>query len=265
MARQLLMYESVVPLNSKQHAEMCIEPTNNYGFSSGTNAVPLMAVEIPQAAGEFAIVFSVSEQEVIPVVILGIQNEQNLFLDEDGQWRSKYIPAFIRRYPFVFSSTADNKTLTLCIDEKHAGVNSEGRGQRLFDEENKPTAFTQGVLKFLENYQQEYERTKVLGKHLQENDLLEPTQVEVAFPTGSKFKLAGFHVVSREKLKKLSGEKLSALVGSNELELIYMHLSSLRNLEHVRNHLAGSIVGSAETTAADSDADDAKAGEAAEE
>jgi len=253
MARQMLMYESVVPLNSKLHADTCIEPTNNYEFTSGTNAVPLMAVEIPQAAGEFAIVFSVNEQEVIPVVILGIQNEQNLFLGENGQWKSQYIPAFIRRYPFVFAAAEDKKTLTLCVDEKHAGVNAEGRGQRLFEDE-KPTEFTQNVLKFLENYQKEYERTKVLGKHLQEHDLLEPTQVEVAFPSGSKFKLAGFHVVSREKMKKLTGETLSAMVASNELELIYMHLNSLRNLEHVKNQLEGFIEGSegASETAADS-------------
>jgi hypothetical protein len=39
-----------------------------------------------------------------------------------------------------------------------------------------------------------------------------------------------FFVVNREKLKKVSAEKLAELAQTDELEMIYLHLNSLNNL-----------------------------------
>src|ERR1043165_1589646 len=114
MSKQLLIYETAVPVQSDRHSTLSVEGAS-YAFSSGVNAVPLMAPEFDPAAGEYAIVFTGQGDEIMPVAILGVKNDQNLFLDDDGKWNAKYIPAFIRRYPFVFSSNPDGQTLTLCI------------------------------------------------------------------------------------------------------------------------------------------------------
>jgi hypothetical protein len=63
-----------------------------------------------------------------------------------GGWQAKYIPAFVRRYPFVFSSRGVGKTFTLCIDEAFPGFNQSGRGERLFGDDGKPTPYVQNVL-----------------------------------------------------------------------------------------------------------------------
>jgi hypothetical protein len=68
----------------------------NYGFSHSVNSVPLVAAEFPLAA-EYAIVFAGNADEVMPVVILGARDEENLYLSEEGEWRAKYILAFLRR------------------------------------------------------------------------------------------------------------------------------------------------------------------------
>lgn len=250
MSRQLLIYKSAVPLTAANHGNLSLETASNHAFSADVNAVPLMAVELPHAAAEYAIVFTATEDDVIPAAVLGIRNEQNLFLDQNQRWQAKYIPAFIRRYPFVFAASSDGKRLTLCIDETHPAVNRDGRGRRLFTDDGKPTEFTDQVLKFLSDYQTQFERTRLFGRHLKELNLLESMQAEVTTPAGETLKLNGFHTISREKLRTLDPEKLASLARTDELELVYHHLYSMRNFNDIKDRLLSSMATSEETATA---------------
>jgi hypothetical protein len=42
---------------------------------------------------------------VQPIAILGLKTDQNSYLDSEGRWKARYLPAFVRRYPFVFSQS----------------------------------------------------------------------------------------------------------------------------------------------------------------
>jgi hypothetical protein len=241
MAKQLLIYESSVPLNAALHRNLSFEPVPGYGFASGINAVPLTAVEIPAAAPEYAIVFTAAGDEVVPMAVLGVRNDQNLFLSSDASWGAKYVPAFVRRYPFVFATSDDQQTLMLCIDETHPGFNSEGRGERLFDAEGKPTAYAGRVLEFLKEYQTQFERTRMFCRRLKDLGLLEPMEAVVTLPDGKQVPLRGFLGVSRERLRGLDGADLASLAKTDELELIYHHLASLRNFNDVKDRFVGSM------------------------
>ena len=215
-----------------------VEVGGAYGFSGKVNSVPLMAVEFPLAATEYAVVFAGAGESLMPAVILGIRDTENLFVSKENAWDAKYIPAFVRRYPFVFSAHSDGQRLTLCIDEEFSGFNREGRGQRLFDETGKPTEYVDNVLKFLQEYQAQFVRTQALCKKIRELDLLEPMQAQVETPSGAKLALGGFMAVSRAKLKALPPETLSALAQTDELELLYLHLYSMRNFVTLRDRIA---------------------------
>lgn len=241
MSKQLLIYDSAVPVSAARHARVSLEPSPGYGFSAGVNAVPLMAVEFQRAAPEYAIVFTVQGDEVVPVVVLGVRGDQNLYLSPDAQWQASYVPAFVRRYPFVFSRSADGKTLTLCVDEAHPGINHEGRGERLFDDAGKPTPYIERVLKFLQEYQSQFERTRQFGRRVQALGLLEPMQAQVGTPSGQTVSLNGFHGVSRARLRALDGEALASLARNDELELLYLQLHSMRNFVEVKDRFLGSL------------------------
>ena len=245
MSAQLLIYESAVPVSRTRHENLSVQVGGDYSFSKTVNSVPLIAVEFPHAAAEYAIVFAGNETAVMPAVILGLRGNENLYLTDKSGWDAKYIPAFIRRYPFVFSSTDDGKTFTLCIDERFAGFNREGKGQRLFGDDGKPSAYTDNVLKFLQEYQAQFQRTQAFCKKLKELELLEPMQAQVTTGSGDKLSLSGFMAVSRERLKKLSGEMLAQLASTDELELVYLHLQSMRNFNLMRERLAASAVATA--------------------
>ena len=233
---QLLIYETAVPVSSGRHGKASIEPRKGYGFARGINSVPLMAVEFPQAAPEYAIVFAQNGAEVLPVVILGARSGENLYVKEDDSWNANYLPAFVRRYPFIFSANEDGKTFTLCVDEAFQGLNYLGRGEPLFDAEGKQTPYVDNVLQFLQEYRAHFLRTQAFCRKLVELDLLEPMRAQ--FTLGSeKMSLGGFQAVDRAKLKALSGDTLAQLAATDELELIYLHLQSMRNFSVVKDKL----------------------------
>jgi hypothetical protein len=237
MATQLLIYERAVPVTSTRHADWSVEVGGDYQFSRSINSAPLMAVEFPSAASEYPIVFAGTAEAVTPAVILGLRAQENLFVDAAGKWQAGYVPAFLRRYPFVFSSSQDNTQFTLCIDEAFPGFNQAGRGARLF-QDGKPSAYVDGVLKFLQEYQAQFQLTQSFCARLAELKLLDPMQAEVTLPAGAKTSLTGFMTVNRERLRQLPEDALPGLFKSSALELIYLHLQSLRNFERLKDRLA---------------------------
>jgi hypothetical protein len=127
--------------------------------------------------------------------------------------------------------------MTLCIDEAFTGCNKEGRGERLFTDEGKPTPYVDGVLKFLQSYQAQFQRTQALCRKLKALGLFESMEANVTLPGGERLSLTGFMAVDRKRLKALPGDVLSELASSDELELIYLHLESIRNFSTVRDRL----------------------------
>jgi hypothetical protein len=238
LATQLLIYETAIPVSYGRHGEWSVEVGTDYSFSRGVNSVPLMAVEIPSAAAEYAVVFGGTGDSVTPAVILGLRGDENLYLTGEGGWQAKYVPAFLRRYPFVFSSPDEGKTFTLCIDEAFPGFNQKGRGERLFTDDRKPTPYVKNVLKFLQQYQIEFRRTQAICKKLKDLSLLESMQAQINLESGERMFLTGFSAVDRARLKALSADVLAELAKLDELELIYAHLSSMRNFAGMRDRLA---------------------------
>lgn len=240
MAKQLMIYEQVVPVSSQQHRELSVEAGVPYEFARELRAVPLVAQEIPFCSLEYTVVFAPSgkDGEVIPFVVLGVQENENLYVSKEGDWTAKYIPAFIRRYPFVFAANEDRTKFTLCIDETWQGCNKEGRGEKLFDDEGNKTPFIDRLLKFNEEYQKNSMLTEVFCKKLQELDLLDTREASITLQGGEQVKLSGFMVVNREKLTKLPPEALSEMAKNGALELTYAHLLSMNNLGMVASRIA---------------------------
>ena len=232
-----MIYETAVPVSHARHGNWSLEVGTNYAFCRNINSVPLMAAEFASAALEYAVVFGGTGDAVMPITVLGVRTNGNLYVTKEGGWQAKYIRAFVRRYPFVLFSRDDGKTFTLCIDEAFRGFDQSGRGKRLFGDDGKPTPYVD-VLKFLGQYQREFQRTQAFCKKLKDLNLLEPMQAQITLGSGERMALVGFTVVDRARLKTLSGNVLAQLEQSDELELIYAHLVSMRNFVTVRDRLA---------------------------
>lgn len=239
MTKQLMFYEKVVPITAERHRGWSVLQGTNYGYAASINAAPLMCTEFQAAALDLPVVFGKSDEVYSPIVVLGIEQGKNLCVDADGAWTGPYLPAFVRRYPFVFAQGQQPNTFTLCLDEDFAGCDPEGNaGERLFDEKDKPTPFLDKALEFTRTYEAEQRRTIEFGKLLAKHDLLDPMQAAITMPDGAKRSVTGFFVINREKLKTLSGEALEEFFKRDALELVYYHLLSMKNMEKLRDRAA---------------------------
>ena len=97
MPKQLLIYERAVPVSPQRHKDLSIKAGNSFAYARSVNSVPLMAAEFPNAAAEHAVVFSGQGDDVVPVVLLGVRDDENLFVGPKGEWLGHYVPAFLRR------------------------------------------------------------------------------------------------------------------------------------------------------------------------
>jgi len=245
VTKQLMIYENAVPVSLDQHRDVSVRTGGSFAFAAGINSVPLVAAEFDRAAAEYPIVFAGEGDAIAPAAVLGLRDGENLFLKPDGSWDGAYVPAFLRRYPFVFASTGENgETLTLCLDDAYEGVNSQGRGERLFDADGERTQYLKSVLQFTSDYQSQHNLTRRLVARLVELKLLEPATAQVTLPDGTSRSLAGFQRVSLERLRGLDDATVVELFRSEMLGLIHAHLTSLGQLQGLLRRSAVPSTGS---------------------
>tara|TARA_B100000029_G_scaffold358325_1_gene351151 strand:- start:118 stop:921 length:804 start_codon:yes stop_codon:yes gene_type:complete len=237
----LLFYENPLALNRVRHKDMKIKPGgNDFSFAKNTNLVILAGVEFSEAAKEYPIVFAQVGESIVPVALLGLRNAENLFVSDDGAWDALYIPAFVRRYPFVLAETPDNPDQRMvCIDENFAGVN-EKDGEPLF-ENGEATPLLQQAIDFLEEYQKQYLRTEAFLNRLNSLDLLMSLNAKIELTCGQEFILRGLLVVDEKKLLALDDLQALELFRSGELSWVYCHLMSIGILSVMINRLAAIV------------------------
>jgi hypothetical protein len=238
MSSQPLFYKKIVPLNKETHGDLSVESVSNYKHTSETNSLFIAAIEFPKAANEYPIVFGMAEDDsVFPVILLGLRENENLYINKKGEWLAKYIPAYVRRYPFILA-TDENlpDKFTVCIDSDYPGFNNEGRGTRLFDDGND-SDLLKGSVEFLKEYQNHIQLTTLFCKNINDLGLLEPMKADVKMADGEEISLGGFMGINRAKLKALDADKLVNLVKTDQLELIYAHLTSLGNIDSLMTKL----------------------------
>lgn len=236
MPKQLMIYDSPKPIRKDTHGDLSVQATQNFGFAADLHAVPVMVTEIVAAARDYPVVFT-SGDTVMPVAVMGLRPNSNLYVGADGSWEGRYVPAFLRQYPFVLAHSDKSDVMTLCVDESYEGLNREGRGERLFDSAGARTQYLEGVLNFSQQYRTDYAKTESFSKELLETGLLEPFSAALT-AGGQTIGLDGFQAVSRAKLAELSDEAAAKLFRRGGLEVIYAHLHGLDHLHGLAQRLA---------------------------
>ncbi|MDP2831783.1 MAG: SapC family protein [Pseudomonadota bacterium] len=236
--KTLLFYEKPVALNRESHRDVHVEMPSDFSFASGINSVLLSGMEFIEALREYPIVFArLEDGRVIPVALLGLRESENLYVLDNGRWDARYVPAFVRRYPFVLAESTQNKTLTVCIDEAYEGLDADD-GQTLFDEEGKETPFLKQLMEFMSQYQTDFKRTERFVNHIRSLGLFTEMSAKVELTDGRNVLLKDFLVVDEKKLQDLDKNNAQALLKSGEMGLVYAHLLSLGNLARLVDRLA---------------------------
>ena len=220
-----LFYKKPTPLDAKTHAKMALKKNFGLGFTKGVNAVPINLIELPQVCHYYPIAFA-PDATGTPVAILGLRDNENLFLSDNGEWEADtYIPAYIRRYPFIFSEMPNSDQLSLCIDLDDSIVEENGE-QRFFDAEGKPSALANNALEFCKSYHAAAQHTIEFGKAMAAAGILSDRQAEIAVGQGKKINFSGFRIIDEAKLADLDEKTFLEWRKKSWLPFIYAHLFS---------------------------------------
>ena len=226
------IYGRPVALDRSTHKDIGILQNTGFRFADTCQTALVAAAEMDHATKEFPVVFTKENDDYLPLAILGLQQGQNLFVDTAGQWAGRYIPAFLRRYPFVpVLGPKEDDPMTVCIDEESSIV-AHGKGEPLFiDGQNSP--LLDSAVRLLEDYKTQMDVTLALIRQLNEAGLLSEKTVQFKLNDGHELSITGFATIDAEKLAQLSAETVNKLFHSGALQLTFLHLSSLGNWDRL--------------------------------
>ncbi|MBA2466960.1 MAG: SapC family protein [Sphingomonas sp.] len=230
-----LFYAELDALNVTQHGKMKVRQTEKAALMSKAHAIPATVDEFALLQRHYPIVFSVGDQPV-PLALMGLSEGVNAFLDEQGKLQENniYVPAYMRRYPFLLARVRpDSDELSLCFDPTAEAVGDFDDGEPLF-ENDQPSQATKAILQFCEQFETAGQRTAAFMEEIKKAGLLMDGEVAIQ-PEGAEkpFVYRGFQMVDEEKLRELRGDELRKMNQNGMLPLIYAHLFSLPQIREV--------------------------------
>lgn len=250
---EVLFYERPVPLNRDEHKNLLLKGLPTTRFAMNTHSVPLTGPEFAMAARDMMVLFAgTSADDCGPIALLGLRKDENLFVDETGRWDpNAYVPAFVRRYPFVLAERPqgqpEGEDYTVFLDEAYEGFNTV-EGERLFKEDGTDSQLLANAVKFLSEFQQNIVNTRQFMKRLNEANLLEPRNIRLQKgEEGDSINLQGLFVVSEEKLRTLDEKTAHEFARDGVFGWIYAHLLSLSNIDRLTRRLDGRLQANAGT------------------
>jgi len=224
-ANMPLFYTSPQPLDKEKHVKLALKENFKLDFAKKVNAVPINLIEMPQVCHHFPIAFS-PDENATPVAILGLRDNENLFVNDKGEWeQGAYIPAYIRRYPFIFSELPKSDQLTLCVDINDDVVSEKGKN-RFFDDKSEPTDLAKNALEFCKSYHAAAQQTFEFSKELGKSGLLIDRQAEIEVGGGKKISFSGFRILDESKLAQLDDKQFMEWRKKGWLPFLYAHLFS---------------------------------------
>jgi hypothetical protein len=186
--------------------------------------VPDLFVELSDAARFYALVFAGTGHA--PVAVLGLE-QGNRFVRDDAWQPGAYVPAYVRRYPFVFAQADDPSGVALAVDTEAPMIVKEGNEGAALFEDGQPSEITRQALRFCDAFTREDAATREFVAALVREKLLVGRTADVALPQGRRLALTGFSVVSTDAFARLPEPAIVEWQRKGWLALVHSHLDSL--------------------------------------
>ena len=238
-----LFYRTIVPLDRERHRLARLDrPRRPFGFAERTQFIPAVAEEFTAACRDLAILFLPGTGRPNAVFVVGLSAGQNLLVTAEGEWAAAYVPAFLRRYPFIRGDVEGGEPI-VCIDQSYEGLNQE-RGEPFFEEAGH-TPFLEQQVGLVNAYFDASQRSEEFCDLLLSLDLFKSVTIDVK-SSGSSTAVHGLLAVDEEKLNMLPARDFERLRKAGALAPIYAHLISMGSigrlsarLDAIRNGVDG--------------------------
>ena len=226
------------PLNFEQHKNLCYVEKYGSEYGHQVGAVMLLPNEFAKAQREYPILFRKNSEtdRFLPVALLGFEEHENLFLNENSIWRARYIPLAVRQGPFLIGLQQRDEEQILAI---YADLNDSRIQQNiaptLFNTDGIASDSLNEIRDILSARHQGSEALEPMIDAFLKHDLLERVIIELDLENGRTIKFDAGYTVHLEKLFALENDAVIELHKAGFLSLAYNVADSVSNLQDLIN------------------------------
>jgi len=222
-----------VLLNNVDHADLRVIAGHGVAYGDGVNQTLLLPTEFEAAQREYPILIRKDAADAYQAVaLLGLDRDENLFLDEAG-WNARYIPAVQRRGPFSIALQRDERggepRPMIHVDLDHPRISAEGEPLFLSAGGNSP--YLQSVSQTLGQIHDGLEIAGPMFAAFEQYGLIEPIDIEIKLDDNTSYAVPDVYSIAPDRLSALSGEALERLHQSGLLRAAQWIVSSMGNIE----------------------------------
>ena len=226
-----------VLLNNVEHADLRVALRSGAAFGDAVNQVPIYPSEFEEAQRAFPIVFRREEDGMQAYVLLGLDRDENLFL-EGERWTSAYVPAVQRRGPFSIgidrseAGKADSGSPLVYVDVADPRVGADD-GLPLFLERGGNAPLLDHIASVLRILHEGLTSAPFVYAEFEAAGLLQPVSVQINLSEEDGYELPDLLTIDQTALADLSGDALERLHHNGLLRAATMAASSLGNIQRL--------------------------------
>ena len=225
-----MFYKEPVPLQKEEHRSLKLGPFKDFQFAHETNSVQIVGIEFYEVAKEYPIVFvKLGNGSLVPCALRGLEDTQNRYLDKDNEWDARYVPSYVRRYPFILTEPDEKGVQTVFVD-KACDRLQDKEGDAFFNEDGTEGAVLDSAKAFMLQHYGHSRMTLDFTDLLVKEELLTEMAAKFEVAGGKQFLFDHLFVINEQKLMQLPQKKVYDLFSKGWLGWVYAHLMSLSNM-----------------------------------
>jgi hypothetical protein len=194
-----------------------------------TPFLPILVTELASLLGQYVIGFRKQNGVFMSVILTDIGFNRNVYIDANGRWLSRYIPACLRSYPFCISAYEEGKPVFGVASHRVVSGPQEG-SLALFDGAGKLSEAVQQYQKNLLLLDEQFRKNIHKIKILADEELLVEWPLKVRLEKDKDpVAIEGLYRIDGERLVSFGGDKLEYLKDNGVLTFA---LSQPMSMQH---------------------------------
>jgi hypothetical protein len=232
------LHQQPVALDRNDHRGLKLDlPIKDLSFTARLNGLFVPVTEFSDVCREYPIVFvrtgadAQGTPEFAPIAMLGMTQNDNLYLGADQRWRADYVPVMLRTYPFCIGRLDDQK-FAICLDMAWPGVGKD-KGLPLFTPEGEATELTSSAIQQLEKLEADIQRTRAVCATLHKLGALKSMRFDATTAAGRKHSVDGFFSVDVDVMQNLPDNTVGELHRNGLLGMVQLHWASMNGMRRL--------------------------------
>lgn len=215
-------------LSKTAHRDKGLLPRDGYRHAQSDPVVSVLLAELLKLLPHYTLGFVARGKGYMPVALLSLDGESNLYVAANGKWVGSYVPAMMRGYPFALADGSNNQKVVVVDTER---LSDEG-GEPLF-EGDEPSTTVQQTLDFLNQCEKDRQQTAKAAGALQQAGVIVPWALSIPRSEGAEpQRIDGLYRVDEKALNNLDAETYATLRGA-PMALAHAHLFSVEQTDQL--------------------------------